>query len=102
MPIFEYAPDSGECDICDGKFEVFQKPHLRGLHLKHCPTCGKECHRVLSSFALTHGEEALLSDEKAGKKGFTKYRKVGDGQYEKVAGEAGPDHISRDMLGEDG
>ena len=28
MPIFEYAPDSGECERCDGRFEVFQKAHL--------------------------------------------------------------------------
>jgi putative FmdB family regulatory protein len=98
MPIFEYEPDSGKCDQCDGRFEVFQKPHLRGLHLKHCPTCGQSCHKVVSIFAAGKDEKGLLSDKNAGEKGFIKYAKVGEGEYRKVSGEKGPEHISKEKV----
>ena len=98
MPIFEYEPDSGDCDQCGGRFEVFQKPHLRALHLKHCPTCGQRCHRVVSTFATGKDEKGLFSDKNVGEKGFVKYAKVGKGEYRRVSGETGPEHLSKDKL----
>ena len=98
MPIFEYAPDCGACDQCNGRFEVFQKPHLRSLHLKHCPTCGKACHRLVSSFASPKSDKDLLSDTNVGGQGFVKYKRVGAGEYEKVTAGPGPRVINEGLL----
>ncbi len=98
MPIFEYEPDDGECDICDGRFEVLQKPYLRDLKLKHCPTCSKPCHRVLSSFSAPRSEKDLLSASNVGSKGFTQYKRVSKGEYERVTPGPGPRILSEEML----
>ena len=98
MPIFEYAPDSGDCEQCEGRFEVFQKPHLRGLHLKHCPTCGQSCHRLVSKFASPKSDKALFSDTNVGDQGFVKYKRVSAGEYEKVTDGEGPRIISEETL----
>ena len=99
MPIFEYAPDCGACDECEGQFEVFQKPHLRGLHLKHCPTCGKSCHRIVSSFANPRSDKELFGDSNLGGQGFIKYKRVSEGEYEKVTPGEGPRILSEETLG---
>ena len=47
MPLYEYRPKSGVCDLCKGCFIDLQKmsdePH------KNCPDCGQECARVISA-----------------------------------------------------
>lgn len=47
MPIYEYRPKSGKCEICRGRFVDLQsmsaEPH------KNCPDCGQACERVLSA-----------------------------------------------------
>ena len=95
MPIFEYAPDSGECERCDGRFEVFQKAHLRNLHLKHCPTCGQACHRVVSSFAV---QKDQFGDARVTDAGLVKYKRVSQGEYERVGDGPGPRVITQESL----
>ena len=93
MPLYEYEPDSGQCDQCGGRFEVLQSLHEPPL--THCPECGKPCHRVFSSFAAIKSEKATLSPKNLQQHGFTQYKRAGDGYYEKTCGK-GPRVIKRD------
>ena len=93
MPLYEYAPLSGECKQCHGVFEVVQR--IADDKLTHCPTCGQDCERRISAVAL--GGRYSTSDSAVKAAGFTKYRNAGDGTYEKVAGGSGePNVIRRD------
>ena len=40
MPIYEYAPLSGECRRCHGRFEVYQR--MADDKLTRCPDCDHE------------------------------------------------------------
>ena len=82
MPIYEYEPDSGKCDICHGRFEFFQK--MSDEPLKVCPVCNQPCHRVISKPA--NPQKNPLSTSNLAEKGFTKYVRTSDGTYEKQAG----------------
>jgi len=88
VPIYEYEPDDRECLICDGRVEAMQG--INDEPLKYCPTCGLEVRRVVSraSFKL----QQSTNPEKAAAKGFTTFKKVEKGKWEKVGGE-GPDMI---------
>ena len=37
MPLYDYAPTSGHCDRCHGRFEVHQR--IADRKLTRCPTC---------------------------------------------------------------
>src|SRR5260221_8741916 len=91
MPIYEYAPSSGKCKRCHGRFEVYQK--ISEGRLAHCPDCGKRCERVISAAAV-HGKYST-SNSRVKELGMTKYKKSGDGVYERVAGSSGPQVIRR-------
>ncbi|HEX9397866.1 MAG TPA: zinc ribbon domain-containing protein [Burkholderiales bacterium] len=91
MPIYEYAPSSGKCKRCHGRFEVYQK--ISEHRLAHCPDCGKRCERVISAAAV-HGKYST-SNSRVKELGMTKYKKAGDGVYERVAGSSGPQVIRR-------
>ena len=91
MPIYEYVPDGGHCEKCQGRFEVLQK--AGDPQLTRCPTCDQPCHRVFSAFAVSRGD--ILSSTNLESKGFTQYKKAGDGYYEKTAGKEGPNVIKR-------
>lgn len=86
MPIYEYEPEDRECFLCDGRVEVIQSVHEEPL--KICPTCGLEVRRVISRPAFKI--DNAVSADKAAERGFTTYKKVGQGQYERIAGEGGP------------
>lgn len=86
MPIYEYEPDCGECQQCDGRFECFQS--IRDTAHKTCPFCDKPVHRVISRCA--NPQSNLLGNANLADKGFTKYVRTSDGTYEKQAGH-GPD-----------
>lgn len=83
MPIYEYEPTNHDCLICKGRVEVLQSVSEPALQI--CPTCGLEVRRVISRAAFKVGNP--YSAGEAARKGFTTYKKVGQGQYEKVAGE---------------
>ena len=95
MPIYEYQPDDAEkasCEYCQPGFEELQKVSDEPLTV--CPKCGAAIHRVLSAFAVNGLEKKLLGKKNLEEKGFTQYKKAGDGYYEKTAGK-GPDVIKR-------
>ena len=94
MPLYEYEPDSGNCEDCSGVFEVMQA--MGAEPLTCCPTCEQPCHRVFSAFAVSKSNRNLLSPKNLESKGFTQYTKAGDGYYEKTAGKEGPRVIRGD------
>ena len=91
MPIYEYAPLSGQCDRCKGLFTVFQ--HMREDKLSACPDCAQPCERQISAVAL--GGKYSTSDQSIKRLGLTKYQKSGDGVYERTVGTGGPEHLIR-------
>ena len=50
MPLYDYAPKSGKCRRCRGRFEVMQR--IAAPKLKRCPTCRKPVERLISKVAL--------------------------------------------------
>lgn len=86
MPIYEYAPLSGDCNQCPGRFEVFQR--MADDKLAQCPTCGQACERQISAVAL--GGKYAVTNAGVEKAGFTKYEKTEKGVYERTAGKGGP------------
>ena len=91
MPLYDYAPTSGRCAQCKGRFEVYQK--LADAKLTKCPQCGKPCERVISAATITG--KYSTSNSRVKELGMTKYVKAGDGVYERAAGTGGPKVITR-------
>jgi putative FmdB family regulatory protein len=91
MPIYEYSTTSGHCDRCHGVFEVFQR--IAEDKLTACPECGQPCERRISAVAL--GGKYSTSDAAVKNSGMTKYKKTGDGVYERTVGTGGPEHLFR-------
>jgi putative FmdB family regulatory protein len=87
MPHYDYAPTSGSCKRCRGRFEVEQR--MSDAKLKRCPRCDKPVERLISAPAINAGK-VNTSDKRVGELGFTKYVKSGDGSYERAAGTGGP------------
>lgn len=90
MPIYEYAPRSGTCDRCRGRFALMQS--LKDPELAQCPDCGQPVRRLISAPAIASGASHLLRESHFARHGFTQYRRVEKGHYEKTAG-PGPDTI---------
>ena len=88
MPLYDYAPASGKCKRCKGRFEVHQR--IAEPKLKRCPTCRKAVERLISSVKV--GGKYSTSNSRVKELGMTKYVKAGDGVYEKAAGK-GPNVI---------
>lgn len=89
MPTYEYEHIDQKNLKCEDPFEAIQS--MSEDALTTCPVCGKPVRKIISkpSFIMATN----LSPESTAAKGFTTYRKSGDGTYEKAAGE-GPDTIS--------
>jgi len=90
MPLYDYAPTSGKCRICHGRFEVHQR--IAEAKLKRCPTCKKPVERLISAVKITG--KYSTSNSRVKELGMTKYVKAGDGVYEKAAGK-GPNLIRK-------
>jgi putative FmdB family regulatory protein len=93
MPIYEYRSSTTGCAHCDAGFELLRR--LSDPELVHCPYCSAPITRVISAPSLAIGGSHLLNEKKVGDAGFTQYRKIGKGVYEKTAGK-GPNVISGD------
>jgi putative FmdB family regulatory protein len=89
VPLYDYAPTSGECAQCQGRFEVFQR--VADEKLTSCPACGKPCERLIGPVAV--GGKYSTSDSRVKELGMTKYVKRGDGYYERTASTGGPQII---------
>ena len=90
MPIYIYAPLSGQCRQCDGSFEVYQR--VADEKLEKCSDCGKPVQRLISAPAV-HGRFSTKSDSRLKDLGLTKYVKTSDGSYERTVGQGGPKMI---------
>lgn len=88
MPIYEYEPIGRDCLICNGTVEVIQ--NITDEPLTYCPTCGLEVKRIVSRATFKLG--STVNSERAAQKGFTTFKRVEKGKWEKVGGE-GPDMI---------
>ncbi|MBS1722090.1 MAG: hypothetical protein JSS66_03675 [Armatimonadetes bacterium] len=82
MPVYEYEHLFDECELCEFRFGVVQG--LNEEALQYCPSCGLEVRRVVSQVSVmtTRGFNA----GKAADKGFTTWKRSGEGEWEKVAG----------------
>jgi putative FmdB family regulatory protein len=94
MPIYEYAPVTPPgCALCCYGFELLQR--LSDAPLTQCSACGGPVQRVLGATQMVSGQAHVLKEKYVAKHGFTQYRRIGKGLYEKTAGK-GPDTISGD------
>lgn len=97
MPIYCYQhTEKSGCDLCRQGFELRQK--IADEPLQQCPECGVPVKKIITAVnvhtGLTSGGGHTLSEKNISKQGFTQYRKVGPGQYEKTAGKQGPDQFN--------
>ena len=91
MPIYEYqASGKACCDHCRSAFDVLQKISDKPLEL--CPECFNPVARKISRPNLASPGPSL-SKENIEKHGYTQFKKVEKGVYEKTAGK-GPDYIT--------
>ncbi|HPY29571.1 MAG TPA: zinc ribbon domain-containing protein [Verrucomicrobiota bacterium] len=80
MPIYEYELCEGDCAACGGRFTLVRP--LRAKPLTHCPACKRPVRKVISAFS-TPTKLKPLSVTDAKKAGFTVYKKLGKGEYER-------------------
>jgi putative FmdB family regulatory protein len=94
MPIYEYICSSEHgCERCRQGFDRLQR--LSDAELTACPACGSAVARRISAPSVVAGSAHQSKESHIEKHGFTQYRRVGQGVYEKTAGK-GPNYISDD------
>ena len=94
MPFYEYRATTEEaCSHCRDGFTRLQK--LSDAPLDACPGCGAPVQRVISAPRVVSGKAHMHRPENIEKHGFTQYKKIGRGVYEKTAG-SGPRIIKDD------
>lgn len=82
MPVYEYEASSTKqrCSRCADGFEYVQSIH--DPRLTACPDCGAPVRRVISAPAIGRSKSKL--DDRAKAAGFTKLKRLGKGEYEKM------------------
>lgn len=94
MPFYEYtAAETEGCPHCREAFTVLQR--LSDEPVSRCPECGCRVRRRISAPNVVGNPNDGLKPSQVEKAGFTQYRKIGKGVYEKSAGK-GPGIISAD------
>jgi len=80
MPLYEYELCNGDCVVCGGRFTLLRP--LSARPLIHCPACKKPVRKVISGFSSpVKLKPTSISDAK--RAGFTVYKKLGKGEYER-------------------
>ncbi|MGB9602718.1 MAG: FmdB family zinc ribbon protein [Verrucomicrobiia bacterium] len=80
MPIYEYELCEGDCVVCGGRFTLYRP--LNAPPLTKCPACKRPVRKVISNFNTPNKLKPLsISDAKAA--GFTVYKRIGKGEYER-------------------
>ena len=83
MPLYSYEridSDAAGCGHCRDGFEVLQP--ISAQPLTHCPACGAPVRRCLPHINIGRSVSGL--DDRAKEAGFTKLKRLGKGEYEKV------------------
>jgi putative FmdB family regulatory protein len=94
VPFYEYTSTGDvNCEHCRESFTVLQG--INDAPLANCPACQAAVRRLISAPNLVGSPGSDLKPSKIEKAGFTQYRKIGKGVYEKSAGK-GPGIISAD------
>lgn len=99
MPIYEYKHTTGFKEPCAHEtIEIIQK--MSEESLTECPYCFMPIARIISIPAKHRQSDAdKFSDSNLASKGFTKYVKNSDGNYDKVAGTSeAPDSLDRQAM----
>mgnify|MGYP000902706793 CR=1 FL=1 len=91
MPIYEYRCDHAGCPTPGLRFDRLQR--LSDDTDAPCPSCGRPATRLISAPSVTMGQAHQLKEKHFSEKGFTQYKRLEKGVYEKTAG-AGPKIIS--------
>lgn len=80
MPLYEYELCEGDCKVCGGKFTL-RRP-VTAPELTKCPACKKPVRKLISLYSTPHKLKPLsISDAK--KAGFTVFKRLGKGEFEK-------------------
>lgn len=80
MPFYEYELCEGDCKACGGRFTLLRP--LSAKPLTHCPACKKPVRKVISGFSSPQKlKPTSISDAK--KAGFTVFKKLNKGEYER-------------------
>ena len=82
MPVYVYeaAQPEPSCPTCSNGFETVQSIH--DPRLAACPKCGAAVRRVIMAPAIGRSKSKL--DDRAKAAGFTKLKRLGKGEYEKM------------------
>lgn len=82
MPVYDYeaADPARSCPHCATRFETVQSIH--DPRLTACPECGAPVRRVITAPAIGRSKSKL--DDRAKAAGFTKLKRLGKGEYEKM------------------
>jgi len=80
MPLYEYELCEGGCVVCGGRFTL-RRP-VTAKPLTNCPACKKPIRKLISSFSSPQKMKPLsITDAK--KAGFTVYKRLGKGEFER-------------------
>jgi putative FmdB family regulatory protein len=77
MPLYEYELCEGNCPVCGGKFTLHRP--LSAKALTNCPACKKPVRRIWSTF----NSPKALSVSDAKKAGFSVFKRLNKGEYER-------------------
>lgn len=80
MPLYEYELCEGDCAICGGKFTLRRPADAPAVN--KCPLCKKPVRKVISAFN-TPTKLKPLSISQAKNAGFTVFKRVNKGEYER-------------------
>ena len=80
MPFYEYELCEGDCKVCGGKFTL-RRP-INATPLVQCPACKKPVRKIISR-VNSPAKLKPVSVTDAKKAGFTIYKKIGKGEYER-------------------
>ena len=80
MPLYEYELCDGNCAACGGQFTL-RRP-ITAPELTACPACRKPVRKVISGFSTPHHLKPLSTTD-AKKAGFSDFKRVNKGEYER-------------------
>ena len=84
MPTYVYkATGEHHCDQCREGMEIFHR--ISEPNRTECPACGAPIAKTVCMPQVSMGRYEI-TDAKLNRSGLSKYKNLGDGRYEKIAG----------------